>query len=151
MTNSNYIKGAKAVVDIIDIAIESINKYPPVGFNNIQLNQFINTYIQFKNSALNPLPKYANLRSLAYIKRDALTYFQEGTGDAVTYFWKQVDGQNLGVRRENKLQKILKRGKIKDKMEYNFVTDVLVPYQQTGLITDDDVSKINQMIASFEK
>ncbi len=135
----------------IDIAIESVKKFPPKGFDNNHLDHFVKTYLEFRHGVLNPAPQYKNGKSLSYKKNDVLTYFQEGTGDAVHYFWKQVNELNLGYKRENKLAKILKRQKIKDQIEYDFVIDVLVPYQQEGLISESDAKAISEMILEFEK
>ncbi len=151
MIKSNYTEQAKILSEAIDIAIESLKKFPPKGFDNTHLNHFINTYLEFKNNALNPNPKYQNSKSLSYIKDDVFTYFQEGTGEAIHYFWKQINVRNLGYKRENKLLKILKRQKIKNQIEYDFIIDVLVPYQQEGLISRAEVSELNKMISEFEK
>lgn len=151
MAKSNYEEQAQALSKAIDIAIESIKKFPPKEFDANHLNHFISSYLQFKKNVLEPEEKYKNSQSLSYIKNDVLTYFQEGTGNAVHYFWQQVNAQNLGFNRENKLAKILKRKKIKNQIEYDFVVDVLVPYQQESLISKSDVTELNQMIAEFEK
>jgi hypothetical protein len=36
-------------------------------------------------------------------------------------------------------------------MEYDFIVDVLVPYQQEGLITQTDADLLGQMLAQFEQ
>jgi hypothetical protein len=151
MANSNYTEQAHALGKAADIAIEAFEKFPPKGFNSAQLDHVINTYKEFKNNALHPEAKYKNLKSLSYVKTDILTIFQEGSGDFVNYFWKQVADQRLGFKRENKLQKILKRGKIKSQIEYDFIIDVLVPYQQEGVINETDANILKQMIGEFER
>lgn len=151
MAKFNYTEEAETLSKAIDIAIESLQKFPPKGFNDNHLNHFVNVYLDFKHQALNPGPQYKNSRSFSYVKNDVFTYFQEGAGDAVNYFWKQVNEQNLGYKRENKLAKILKRQKIKNQIEYDFVIDVLVPYQQEGLISESDVDTLNKMILEYER
>jgi len=76
--------------------------------------------------------------------------FQEGSGNHVEAFWKEIKNAGLPFKRENKLVKILKRGKIKNALEYDFIIDVLVPYQQEGLLTQEEVVLLNQMIGEFE-
>ncbi|MNR58468.1 hypothetical protein D3C85_1794780 [compost metagenome] len=46
--------------------------------------------------------------------------------------------------------KILRRKKIKDIHEYDFVIDVIVPYEQEGLMNHDEVILLNDLIAQFE-
>ena len=151
MSKLSYDDEAKLLSRAIDLAIESVKKLPPKGFDDNHINHFVSTYLDYKNKVLNPEPKYKNSKSLAYIENAILTYFQEGTGDAVHFFWKTVNDQNLGFKRKNKLDKILKRQKIKNQIEYDFVIDVLIPYQQEGLLSEADAQKLNQMIARFEK
>jgi len=151
MAKLNYKEQANALSEAIDIAIDSVKKFPPKGFDETHLNHFITTYLEFKNNALNPEPQYRNSQSLAYIKSDVFTYFQEGSGDAVNDFWKQVGERNLGFLRENKLVKILKREKIKNRIEYDFLIDVIVPYQQEGLINAAEAKQLAKMLAEFEK
>lgn len=150
MTKSNYKDQAEALSKAIDIAIESIKKFPPKGFNSNHLDHFISTYLEFKNNVLNPELKYKNSKSLSYITNDVLTYFQESTGDAIHCFWEQINKQNLGFKRENKLNKILIRQKLKNQFEYDFIIDVLIPYQQEGLISEIEVHNLNQMILLYE-
>jgi hypothetical protein len=151
MAKSNYEEQADALGKAIDIAIAAIRKYPPKGFNDAHVNHFIHTYEEFKNDALFPGAKYRNSQSLSHVTTAALTFFQEGTGDAVNYFWREVSTQNLGFKRENKLQKVLKRGKIKNQAEYEFIIDVMVPYQQEGLIGELEAGKLKEMVGFFEK
>jgi hypothetical protein len=151
MAKSNYAEQAQLISRAIDIAIASVKKFPPKDFSNDHIKHFIDTYLEYKKGALDPEPGYHNMKSLLYIKSDILTYFQESAGKAVEYFWKEVKKNNLELKRENKLKKILKRGKIKNDLEYDFVIDVLVSYQQEGLITEDEANKLNQMIGTFKR
>jgi len=150
MAKFNYTKQAHTLSKVIDIAIESVKKFPPKGFNDNHLSQFVNAYLEFKHEALNPGPEYKNSKSFSYAKNNVLTYFQEGTGEAVNYFWQQIHKQDLGYKRENKLVKILKRQKIKNQLDYDFIIDVLLPYQQQGLISESEVNVLNKLIAEFE-
>jgi hypothetical protein len=49
------------------------------------------------------------------------------------------------------MQKILKRKKIINDIEYDFVTDVIVPYQHEGMITEEEVILLNTYLGDFEK
>ena len=96
-------------------------------------------------------PKYQNLASLKYRVNDVLTYFQEASGAGVEYFWQQIAEQQLGYKRENKLAKILKRNRIKDDIEYDFIIDVIMPYQQEHIITSEEVSILNDLLLKFKE
>ena len=150
MASLDYDKHSHDLVKAIDVAIESLQKFPPKNFDHAHLDIFVNSYEEFRKNASDPDPKFRNLKSLSYVRNDVFTYFQEGHGNAVNYFWSQVKSLHLPFKRENKLEKILKAGRIKKQSEYDFIIDVLVPYQQEGLLNKEDVMKLNNMIASFE-
>lgn len=78
------------------------------------------------------------------------TYFQEGNGETVEYFWQQLSKENLGYLREDKLLKIISRGKIKGRLEYDLVIDNLVAAQQDGRITEHEAKQLNKMIDVYE-
>ena len=99
---------------------------------------------------MNPKPQFRNLQSLTQLKNAFFTYYQEGAGEDIEAFWKKVKERQLDYKRENKLLKILKRQRIKDQHEYDFITDVIVPYQQEGLISDEEVRKLNEFLADYE-
>lgn len=151
MGKSNYDDEVLVLAKAVDIAIEAVQKFPPKELTQANLNQFISAYEDFKKTALTAEGKFRNMQSLKSIRASALIYFQESAGEAVNYFWQQITDQNLDIKRENKLDKILKRGKIKNRIEYDFIIDVIVPYQQGGLISETDVIKLNEMISAFEK
>ena len=140
-----------------DIAIAVFQEFPPAGWNEHYLNEeknqtthFIDFYKELKERILNPDPKFANLQSLKYKVQEVFTYFQEGHGKCVEEFWKEIKAQNLPYKRENKMLKILKRKKINNIDEYDFVIDVIVPYEQEGLINHEEVILLNNLIAHFE-
>ncbi len=151
MDKSSYDTKAEELGRAIDIAVESVQKHLPKGFDKSHIDQFVNVYLDYKRRALYAETKFRGTQSLAHTENAILTYFQEGSGEAVEYFWKQIKDQCLSFKRENKLEKILKRGKIKNKMEYDFIVDVLVPYQQELLITQTDADVLGQMLAQFEQ
>jgi hypothetical protein len=146
----DYILEAEKVARAIDIAIESFSKYPPIGFNDAHTNQFINVYKDYKEKALNPLPEFRKLASLKYIVNDILTFFQESKGEAVESFWKKVNEENLGYKREDKLRKILNRGKIRGRLEYELAIDSIVAAEQEGIITKEDSSLLGQLIDKYQ-
>jgi len=149
-TKLSYQEKAEQLAQIIDIAIDSIKLFPPRNYTQATINQFITVYLELKEHALNPESRFKNLKSLSYAWNDALIYFQEGSGKAVGYFWEQIAIQNIDCKRENKMVKILKRKRINNQIEYDFVTDAMVPYQQQGLINDEEFAWLSQLIGAYE-
>jgi hypothetical protein len=150
MTNDKYAQAADNLCKAIDVAVQVFEEFPPKELAEGQLKHIIDTYLEFRNNAKNPAPQYRNLKSLSYDIENVFIYFQEGSGKAVNVFWDKIKELNLPYKRENKLAKILKRKKIKNDIEYDFIIDVLVPYQQEKLIDENDVILLNQLIEEFE-
>lgn len=150
MNKSTYEEQAKRLVVAIEIAINSLQILPPSNWDETSIQQAINTYLSFKNSLINPEPRYRNIKSLRYLENDVFTYFQESSGKTVDFFWEQINRWGLDYQRENKLVKIVKREKIRNQLEYDFIIDVLVPYQQEGIISIEEANLLNQLIAEYE-
>lgn len=151
MSKRNYEEEAKSLSKAIDVAVDSFKKFSPKDFNEFHLDHVIKTYLSWKEGLFNPEPKYKNLKSLQYEIEAVFTYFQESSGATVDYFWQQINNLQLGYKRVNKLEKILKRKRIKNDIEYDFIIDVLVPYQQENIITSDEVNIINNLLADYER
>ncbi len=134
----------------IDIAIEAFQNECPANFTPHHQEHFINTYKRWKESCLNPEDKFRNLGSLKYTIQDVFTFFQEGSGPTVEYFWNKLEKAGLDFKRENKLGKILKRGKVKNRVEYDYVTDMLVVAQQKEIVTELEAQRLSEMLGKFE-
>ncbi|MDN3674116.1 hypothetical protein QWY99_13725 [Flavobacterium branchiarum] len=146
----NYETEAIKLSRVIDIAIESFEKFVPYDWTEENLTQIKNCYFEWKDQILNPELKYKKLASLKYTAEDVFTIFQEGTGEFVEYFWKEIKNQDLDYIRKDKLRKILKHGKIKNEIEYNYVTDIIVATKQENRITQEDFNYLSEMLGVFE-
>jgi len=147
MEKDKYSILAEQLAKAIDIANEAIQKFPPKGWNEGIIKHVTNMQNERKEDAL----KYKNMSSLKELIHMALTRFQEGGGADVEYFWSKIKEQNLPFNRENKMEKILKRKKINNIGEYDFVIDTMIPYKQEGFIDENDIVLLNMMIAKFEQ
>jgi len=152
-----YKIASENLAKAVDIAINVFQEFSPkewkthyVTPDKNQITHFIELYREWKEDTLNPEPKFRNLTSLKYVDQSIFTIFHEGHGLFVEEFWKEIKVQNLPFKRENKMVKILKRKKINNIQEYDFVIDVILPYQQEGLITNDDVNLLNELIIKFQ-
>ena len=146
MKEDKYLIAVENLFKAIDIALNSLHKYPQERLGD----DFIDFYKGLKNKILNHEIKFKNLKSHRYNIEAVFTYFHECSGPDVEYFWKQIKDANLPFTRKNRLQKILTRKKINNDIEYDFVTDVIVPYQQEGMITEEEVILLNTYLGNFE-
>jgi hypothetical protein len=150
MSKNVYEIEAEQVIKIIDLAIESFSSAPPKDFDEDNIKHVIDVYLEYKRDTIYPLPQFKNTASLNYIKKDVLTYFQEASDSTVDYFWEKVKSNNLPIKRINSLAKIIKRGKIKNHIEYDTVIDLFPSLLESKSISDEEINKINNMISEFE-
>ncbi len=135
----------------MDIAIWSLKNFDAQPLHGIHKENFYKYYEEERNRRENiQTGKFATVASLKFNINDALIFFNETTNPAVEQFWKKIKEENLPFMRENKLKKILKRKKIASDTEFDFVTDVLVPYIQEGLITQEEEMLLKQYIGDYE-
>ena len=145
-----YQEEANKLATAIDIAIEAFTVECPPDFEKSHQEHTISCYANWKESCLNPEPQFRNLASLKYSINDVFTYFQEGTGKTVEYFWKKINDAKLDYKRENKLEKILNRGKIRGRVEYDYVTDMIVVAEQAGMTSKEETIKLSDMLREYE-
>ena len=159
MASKKYIEARDNLVKAIDLANEALLKYPNGkekqgfvydGISYTVLEWMIKWLNEVKNRRLNEEKKYETLQSLKYSIEDVFTYFQEAAGPDVDEFWRLIKEANLPYERENKLEKIMTRGRIRNDIEYDYVIDTIVPFQQEGILSNGDVKKLNEMIEKFE-
>ena len=145
-----YEDEANKLATAIDIAIEAFNVECPPDFERSHQEHTISCYANWKESCLNPEPQFRNLASLRYSINNVFTYFQEGKGKTVEYFWKKINEAKLDYKRENKLEKVLNRGKIKGRVEYEYVTDMIVVSEQVGMTSKEETIKLSDMLGEYE-
>ncbi len=159
MASKKYIEARDNLIKAIDLANEALLKYPNGkekqefvydGISYTVLEWTIKWLNEVKKRRLNEEKKYETLQSLKYSIEDVFTYFQEAAGPDVDEFWRLIKEANLPYERENKLEKIMTRGRIRNDIEYDYVIDTIVPFQQEGILSNDDVKKLNEMIEKFE-
>ena len=152
MSKKDYNSEAVQLARIIDIAIDCFTKSSPKGFKEADLDHIFKVYLEWKDATLNPKPKYRNLTSLSYKKKNVMTYFQEGEGDCVELFWKEIQANKIDIKRTSvikKIKKVLKQGKIKNDIEYDDVIDLYNSYIKS--LTEEEANKLNDLISDFEK
>ncbi|QMU30609.1 hypothetical protein [Adhaeribacter radiodurans] len=145
-----YQEEVAKLIRAIEIAVDSFEKYCPKDLDKTSHEHVISCYKGWKEELLHPLPQYMNLASLKYFIEDVFTYFQESSGETTEYFWKRINNEALGYERENKLKKILDRGRIKGRIEFDYVTDMMVVAEQVGLTTKEESIRLGNMLDKFE-
>ncbi|MGB0869760.1 MAG: hypothetical protein ACPGSD_09195 [Flavobacteriales bacterium] len=150
MKQTKYEIEKNELIRIIDIAIKSLKTFTPLECPQEQVRDFIKFYISEKESIITPKPQFKNLCSLRQTKNDVLIYFQEGHGKSVNYFWEEINSNKINIERKNTLKKVLKKSKISNTQEYDSVIDLMVPYYQTGMISELDFENLKSYIGKFE-
>jgi hypothetical protein len=150
MASKKYIEQSDHLIKAIEIAIDVLKKIPPKGFEEHDTRSFVGFYAGCKESLVNPDPKYSNLASLKYDIEAVFTYFNEASGETVNEFWKRIKESGLPYERENKLEKILLKKKIRNQQDYDYVIDNMVPFKQEGIINEREFELLNQLVGEFE-
>lgn len=145
-----YQEEVEKLLKAIDISIESFKTYPPKDWTPDIVKMVTSNLEKDKLRIINAEPKYRTLASLKYDIEAVFTYFQEGAGETVEYFWNKILEINLDYKRENKLEKILKRGKIRGRIEYEYVTDMIVVAEQVGMTSEEEIKRLSEMLGEYE-
>jgi hypothetical protein len=149
-SESDYEKRINTLLSAIDIAILAMQKAPPKHFAEQHVLLFIQSYNRIKEDISRAEPKHRNVTALRYFENDVFTFFQESSGEAVELFWLEIKKAALPYKRGNALKRVLKRGKIKSQVEYDLAIDLIVPYSQQGILNNEELKKLNELIGSFE-
>ena len=145
-----YKEEVEKLCKAIDISIETYKTYPPKDWTPEIINMVTSNLEKDKLSRIETEPKFKTLASLKYDAEAVFTYFQEATGETVEYFWEKIGEADLDYKRENKLEKILNRGKIKGRIEFEYVTDMIVVAEQVGLTSKEETIKLSVMLGQYE-
>ena len=145
-----YQEEVEKLCRAIDISIDSYKSYPPKDWTPEIVNMVTSNLEKDKLSRIEVEPKFRTLASLKYDVEAVFTYFQEATGKTVEYFWKKIGEADLDYKRENKLEKILNRGKIKGRIEFEYVTDMILVAEQLGMTSKEETIKLSIMLGEYE-
>lgn len=148
--NRTYKNEVEKLLLAIDISIDSYKTYPPKDWTPEIIKMVAHNLEKDKTRIIEAEQKFRTLASLKYNIEAIFTYFQEGTGETVEYFWRKLKESKLDYNRENKLEKILNRGKIRGRIEYEYVTDMIVVAEQVGLTNKTESKKLSMMLGEYE-
>ncbi len=132
--------------DIADKIIRDSNTIPEAS-----KHQFLNWGQLVKDKALNPEPPFRKVVSIKFLENDFLIYWNESEGPDIDKFWKELNEKEIDFERKDIIQLVLKRKKIKNIHEYNYVTDNIVVAEQIVRIDKEQVAELNRLLSEFEQ
>lgn len=144
-----YQDRAERLAKIVDIA-ESVIKGSDILSDDTKSGK-LQWGRQIKEMALNPEPQFKRVASIKYLEDDFLTYWNEASGPDVEKFWSTLNNGGIDFERKDIIKAILKRGKIKDIYEYDYVIDNIVVAEQLGRINNGQVDELNRFLGEFEQ
>jgi hypothetical protein len=100
--------------------------------------------------ALNPEPPFRRIASLRYLEEEVLSGWYNATGPDADSVWSQIHEQVLPYQRKDVLAKVLKRRRIKDQHEFDYITDSIVLAQQDGRITKGQALELDSLLMKFQ-
>lgn len=144
----SYEQRAEQFAKVCDIAIQMLSDA------NIPLEEktrMIRTSMSDKELALHPEPMYKRIGSLKCIEAEHFWYWNEHQGVHIDKFWQEVKAAGLGYHRKDIFVKILMRGRIGNRIEYDYVIDEILVAEQTERITKEEVARLNNYLLNYEK
>ena len=145
----SYQDRAERLAKTVDIA-ESVIKASDTLSEDIK-SRMLQWGQQVKQMALNPEPQFKRLASVKYLENDFLTYWNEAGGPDVEKFWSIVSNSGIVSERKDMMSAILKRRRIKDIHEYDYVIDSIEVAEQVGKIDGDQVVELSKFLGEFEQ
>jgi hypothetical protein len=145
-----YQEEVEKLYKAIDISIDSFNTHPPKDWTPDIVKMVTSNLKKDKIRIIEAEPKFKTLASLKYDIKAVFTYFQEGAGETVEYFWRKISEAELNYKREHQLEKILNRGKIRGRIEFEYVTDMIVVAEQVGMTSKEETLKLSDMLGEYE-
>ena len=88
--------------------------------------------------------------SLKYLESDYFVHWNEIENPEGQRFWTELFKKGLYRERRNIIEKVLKRNKIKNVAEFEFINDTIVVAEQTGHITETQSEQLNKLMGDFE-
>ena len=100
--------------------------------------------------ALHPEPQFRRVASLRYLEEAFLTSWNEGEGEDVKQFWSLIAEKKIGYVRKDTITTVLKRKRIKDIHEYDYIVDNILVAEQLGQISKADAELLGNYLLSYE-
>ena len=144
--SAKYLARARAFAQAVDLGIELYATLPAHERDAMERGS-----LEWKKMALAPEPPFASLQSLAYLEDAFFTYWNEASGEHIERFWQRVTAGGLPFERKDVVRDVLSRGRIRNDIEYQTITDSIVIHQQMGKISRAEADRLSEMLGQFEK
>jgi hypothetical protein len=145
---TTYTEALQRFETLVDCARPVLLKAASDGLEEApHLLAFGKQCVDLARSAEGPMRRVASLRQM---QNDYLIYWNEAPGPHVSAFWNAVRKAGLDLERVDHLARVLKRGRITKREEYETVVDSLVGAEQEGRITAEEAERLSAMIGAFE-
>lgn len=144
--SATYLARARALADAIDVGVE-LSAALPVAHRDA----LVTAALAWKEMALAPRPGFATTRSLAFLEQAFFEHWNHASGAHVERFWQALAERGLPFARKDLVRDVLARGRIKNEVEYEAVTDAMVVQRQLGRISAAEEETLGEMLAAFEK
>ncbi|MBK7946576.1 MAG: hypothetical protein IPJ85_15325 [Flavobacteriales bacterium] len=105
---------------------------------------------EMKRMSLNPEPQFRRIASLRYLEEHVLGGWSDATGPDADRVWAEIQKQGLPYHRKDVLAVVLKRKRIKDQHEFDYVTDNIVIAEQENRITKEQAVALDAMLMKFQ-
>lgn len=92
-----------------------------------------------------------NTSGLSQMEKIILTPWNENYDEDSELFWRLAKEKGIDIQRVDYLSKILKRGKIANFTEYEFLNDAIVILEQEGKVSESEAMELKAMIGKFEE
>jgi hypothetical protein len=119
-------------------------------FSDEQKTMISKGFTEFQRMALNPEPPFRRIASLRYLEEEVLSGWYNATGPDADSVWSQIHEQVLPYQRKDVLAKVLKRRRIKDQHEFDYITYSIVLAQQDGRITKGQALELDSLLMKFQ-
>jgi len=143
-----YQQRAEMLLEAVKIGIEIVNRSVLIPIADKPTYQkFFEGIIHM---ALHPEPQFRKVASLRYLEETFLTSWNEGDGEDVKEFWLRIAEKKIGYAKKDTITAVLKRKKIKDVHEYDYIIDNVVIAEQLGRITKSEAELLSNYLSTFE-
>jgi len=88
---------------------------------------------------------------LVYIEQAIVQPWNEESGEDAEKFWQAAQEAGLDYARRDVLRNVLKRKRIKDRLEFEMVADTVDASEESGKISADEARELRKMVAAFER
>ncbi len=147
-TRETYEERAQKLALAVEIAQEIINTSSKL--TDLDKKEYLKLGQLVKGCALNPRKGFKRMDSLKYLESDYFVHWDEIENPEGHRFWTELFKKGLYRERRNIIEKVLKRNKIKNIAEFEFINDTIVVAEQTGHITESQSKQLNQLMGEFE-